>query len=334
MKNSIGLFFIIYVNLINAQISDFKDSNFTKADNIAKLNRNENLKNLPLLCYKLTHKLSTDVEKFRAIYTWVATNIKADAKTHNKVTRMREKFKNDSVSLSNWNTTYKKIVFKKLVKHKKTMCTGYAYLIKEMANIVNIESKIINGYGRTVSSNIDTLENINHSWNSVKLNNKWYLCDPTWSSGYIDENGIFITDYNTGYFLTDPVLFSKNHYPLQQKWLLNTTQTVSNFTEAPLVYGEIFKHKIVPLFPKRMNIITKKQQVVNFSLKSLKDNSSKKITLVYFSGDDLRQLKIYDLKKNNTLLSFKYKFKRKGNYDIHLKIDTNIIATYVVKVTD
>lgn len=334
MKKSIGLFFIIYVNLINAQISDFKDINFTKADNIAKLNRNENLKNLPLLCYKLTHKLSTDVEKFRAIYTWVATNIKADAKTHNKVTRMREKFKNDSVSLSNWNTTYKKIVFKKLVKHKKTMCTGYAYLIKEMASIVNIESKIINGYGRTVSSNIDMLENINHSWNSVKLNNKWYLCDATWSSGYIDENDIFITDYNTGYFLTDPVLFSKNHYPLQQKWLLNTTQTVSNFTESPLVYGEIFRHQIISLFPEKMKLTVNKKETILFKLNSLKNNSSKNITLIHFLGNTIKKLKIDDLNKNNHTITFKHKFKWKGTYDIHLKIDDDIIATYVVKVTD
>ncbi|WBX68144.1 hypothetical protein PG910_08475 [Tenacibaculum dicentrarchi] len=334
MKKSIGLFFIIYVNLINAQISDFKDINFTKADNIAKLNRNENLKNLPLLCYKLTYKLSTDVEKFRAIYTWVATNIKADAKTHNKVTRMREKFKNDSVSLSNWNTTYKKIVFKKLVKHKKTMCTGYAYLIKEMASIVNIESKIINGYGRTVSSNIDMLENINHSWNSVKLNNKWYLCDATWSSGYIDENGIFITDYNTGYFLTDPVLFSKNHYPLQQKWLLNTTQTVSNFTESPLVYGEIFRHQIISLFPEKMKLTVNKKETILFKLNSLKNNSSKNITLIHFLGNTIKKLKIDDLNKNNHTITFKHKFKWKGTYDIHLKIDDDIIATYVVKVTD
>ncbi|WP_370408220.1 transglutaminase domain-containing protein [Tenacibaculum dicentrarchi] len=334
MKKSIGLFFIIYVNLINAQISDFKDINFTKADNIAKLNRNENLKNLPLLCYKLTYKLSTDVEKFRAIYTWVATNIKADAKTHNKVTRMREKFKNDSVSLSNWNTSYKKIVFKKLVKHKKTMCTGYAYLIKEMASIVNIESKIINGYGRTVSSNIDTLENINHSWNSVKLNNKWYLCDATWSSGYIDENGIFITDYNTGYFLTDPVLFSKNHYPLQQKWFLSAKQTASNFVEAPIIYGEIFKHQIISLFPEKMKLTVNKKETILFKLNSLKNNSSKKITLIHFLGNTIKKLKIDDLNKNNHTITFKHKFKWKGTYDIHLKIDDDIVATYVVKVTD
>src|SRR5690606_12898203 len=127
-------------------------------------------------------------------------------------------------------------------KNKKTMCTGYAYLIKEMCFLANIESKIIDGYGRTTASNVDSLETINHSWNAVKLNNKWYLCDATWSSGYTLNNYLFIKDYNDGYFLTDPILFATNHYPIDKKWFLNITLEQSEFESPPLVYGELFKH--------------------------------------------------------------------------------------------
>ena len=158
--------FFIFIRS-NAQIADFKNIDFTKADNIAKLNKGENLQNLSLLCYKLTSKLPTKVEKFRAIYTWVCLNISGDLKQSNTVSHKRKKLKKDSVALINWNIKYKKKTFKKLLKHKKTMCTGYAYLIKELAFLADIECEIVDGYGRTVNSNIDTLEIANHSWNAV-----------------------------------------------------------------------------------------------------------------------------------------------------------------------
>jgi len=202
MKKLYLLFLLFSLNIINAQIADFKNINFTKADNIAKLNQGEDLENLPLLCYKLTSKLPTKVEKFRAIYTWVCLNITGDSNQNNAVSRMRKKLKNDRLALVKWNSIYKKKAFKKLLKHHKTMCTGYAYLIKELAYLADIECKIIDGYGRTINTNIDSLESVNHSWNAVKLNNKWYLCDATWSSGYLDGNSKFIADYNDGYFLS------------------------------------------------------------------------------------------------------------------------------------
>ena len=259
MKKTFLLLTLLFATLSNAQLSDFKNVNFTKADNIAHLNANENLQSLPILSYKLTTKLSTDVEKFRAIYTWVCTNIKGDYKQHNTVSRKRNKFKNDSISLAEWNSEYKKKAFKKLLKHQKTMCTGYAYLIKELSILAGIECQIIDGFGRSVTSNIDTLETANHSWNAVKLNNKWYLCDATWSSGYMDGENTFISDYNSGYFLVDPILFAKNHYPIDTKWLLNNEITSVNFLNAPLIYCEAFKYMVFPISTAKMNItVTKK----------------------------------------------------------------------------
>ncbi len=316
-----------------AQIADFKHIDFTKADNIAKLNEGADLQNLPLLSYKLTSKLTTKVEKFRAIYTWVCTNISSDINQHNKVSYKRKKLKNDSIAFVKWNNEYKKKAFKKLLKYNKTMCTGYAYLIKELAFLADIECKIIDGYGRTVNSNIDTLETPNHSWNAVKLNNKWYLCDATWSSGYLNENSIFIKDYNDGYFLTNPILFAKNHYPLHQKWLLNKETTSTTFTDAPLVYGEAFKYKIISLTPSKMNVEVQKNEEVAFKFKSLKNIPINKLALVIFLGSNEKKFNIYNIKNEKGILTFKNKFKRKGFYDVHLKIGDDIVATYTVEVS-
>jgi len=332
MKKITLIYAFLFVTVINAQISDFKNIDFTRADNIAKLNKQENLKSLSLLSHKLTSKLSTDVEKFRAIYTWVCSNISGDSRQQNIVSHKRGKFKNDSISLSNWNTNYKKKAFKKLLKNKKTMCTGYAYLIKELALLANIECKIINGYGRTISANIDSLEMENHSWNAVKLNNKWYLCDATWSSGYLNENDLFIKDYNDGYFLANPVLFAKNHYPKNPKWLLNYTTNDTTFLTAPLIYGEAFKHKIIPLSPQTMKVIATKDKKVNFSFKTFIDIPLNKVSLIVFIGNNEKKLEINDIKKENEIVTFNHTFKIRGYYDIHLKIDNDIVATYTIKV--
>ncbi|MFY0603478.1 MAG: hypothetical protein JXQ93_05980 [Flavobacteriaceae bacterium] len=333
MKIFVLILFAFFTVNIQSQISDFKDINFVKADNVAKLNEGENLYNLPLLTHKLIYKLNTDVEKFRAIYTWICNNIKGDYNMHTKVSRQRKKLKNDSISFLRWNQLYKKKVFKTLLRNKKTMCTGYAYLIKEMAKIANIECKIVDGYARTVTSNINSLEMANHSWNAVKLNNKWYLCDATWSSGYMNENSMFIKEFNDGYFLTEPNLFIKNHYPLDKKWILNTSETSESFINSPLVYSEIFKYKIIPTLPSKMSFDIKKNKEVDFIFKALTNNTIHKISLVSFFNTEEKTYKIYNIKKENGLLSFKCRFTKKGLYDIHLKIGNDIVATYTIKVT-
>lgn len=332
MKNSFFILSFLCIITLNAQINDFKDVDFTKADNIAKLNNGENLKNLPLLTYKLTNKLPTDVEKFRAIYSWICHNVKGDFRLHSNVTNKRIKFKNDSTSFLNWNRSYKKIIFQKLLKHKKTMCTGYAYLLEQMAKIANIECKIIDGYGRGNSTNINNLDFVNHSWNAVKLNNKWYLCDATWSSGYMVGNGIFINDYNDGYFLTKPSLFAKNHFPLNKKWLLTTTISEYQFLNAPIVYGELFKYKIDEIRPKNLNFTVKKNTDIDFSYQTLNNLSKNRINLVFYSGNIEKKLTVHNKSNSKNSLKFTTKFKNRGTYDIHLKINNDIVLTHTVKV--
>ncbi len=245
----------------------------------------------------------------------------------------REEYKDDSVAFLKWNNDFKKIAFNKLFKQKKTMCTGYAYLIKELCFMANIESEIVDGYGRTTTTNADNLDLTNHSWNAVKLDNKWYLADPTWSSGYFDDYNIFVNDYNDGYFLTDPILFAKSHYPLETKWLLIESLENTMFTSSPMVYGETYKRKIMPISPNEMHLSSKKNAVIEFSFTSSQNIDLDKVSLMQYMGIKEKQFKIYDLKNDNGLISFKYKFKYKKDYDVHLKIEDDIVATYTVSVT-
>ncbi len=333
IKTSISIAIFLCCNqYLRAQTSDFKTIDFTRADRIASVYKGARIDNLSLLAHQLTHSLPTTVEKFRAIYTWVCANISGDYVQHTKVLRTRKKLKNDPTALAQWNQEYKKNVFKKLLKHQKTMCTGYAYLIKELCHLANIEAVIVDGYGRNAASNVQSLDIPNHSWNAVKINQKWYLCDATWSSGYMTSNGTFIQAYNNGYFLADPALFGKNHFPLKQQWLLNEPITAAAFVSAPLVYEKAFEHAILPISPAYLETTILKNEAIPFRFKTTTPMADKTISLIYYHGTKEYRLPITNIQHQSGIVSFSCTFKHRGTYDTHLKINDDIVATYTIKV--
>ena len=225
--------------LVNGQQSDFKHIDFEQADNIADKYFGESLQNLPILVHKLTDGLPTNVEKFRAIYTWVCANIENDYGAYLKTKRKRKKLSKKPDAYKEWNNSFTPKVFNRLLNQKKTACTGYAYLIRELATLAGIECEIINGYGRTASTPLALNSIPNHSWNAVKLNEKWYLCDATWSAGSIVldyDIPKFKKEYIDGYFLAEPEFFVKNHYPLQAKWTLLS----KGFPSPSLLTGQLY----------------------------------------------------------------------------------------------
>ncbi|MBX2917571.1 MAG: hypothetical protein KF856_20065 [Cyclobacteriaceae bacterium] len=205
----------------SAQVSDFKEADFGRADSVARLYPNHSLNSLPDLAIKLTHSLESDEEKFRAIFTWVCLNISSDYELYIKNKKGRENCRTKA-ELTAWYSSFGSEMFQKLLKDHTTICTGYAYLVRELALAVGIECVIVDGYGRTPGSKLKKYFP-NHNWNAVKLNGKWYLCDPTWASGKISsDTKQFIGIYNDLYFLMDPILFNRNHSPLESKWLLES----------------------------------------------------------------------------------------------------------------
>ena len=324
---------ILFVLTVNSQNISLKYFDYKKADNIAHNLSNENLNNLPVLSFKLTSKLETNHEKFRAIYKWVCNNIKNDYSTFEKNARKRKRFNNDTIKLKNWNKKITKIVFKKLIEDKKSVCTGYAYLIKELANFANIECEIVNGYGRNYDSHIKKLDKPNHSWNAVKLNNKWYLCDATWSSGYFDMTSYeFIEEYYDGYFLSDSEIFIRDHYPLKEKWKLETNFNLSDFVNSPLIYKYTHEKQVKLLLPKQMFLEVKKKQSIVFKFSSKQKINTEKIKLLVNYNKKTKLINPKNITVNNGIYSFLYKFDYNGFYDIHLSIENKTVASYTVRV--
>jgi len=320
---------------IHGQRSHFTKYNFKKADSVAFTLKGESLNNLPVLTHQLTANFTKEVEKFRAIYTWVCTNIENDYTSYLKTSKKRKRLAHNTKAFMEWNNSMTPKVFERLRKERKTACTGYAYLIKEMASLAGLDCKIISGYGRTPTIRLREDSTPNHSWNRVKLNGIWYLCDATWSAGkIIIANDIpkFERNYFDGYFLASPSLFTKNHYPLQKEaFLLASPPDFKTFLEGPVIYKGAFKYDIIPQLPKQMHLTTAKKGLLSFQI-SVPDNfTEKELTLMVSNGISTSILYPKTIKNGNKL-TLTTKFEKVGLFDVHIKFNDTLLATYVVKV--
>ncbi|MGJ8592674.1 MAG: transglutaminase domain-containing protein [Aquaticitalea sp.] len=319
----------------NAQRSDFGGIDFHKADSMALECKNLGLQNLPELAQQLTSNLETDVEKFRAIYKWVCSNIANDYSMYSKNMRKRRRFKSDTLKLQAWNEEFRQISFRKMLKQQKTICTGYAYLVKKLSESANINCETVHGFARTSTINIETLDVPNHSWNVVQLNGKWYLCDPTWASGIPNPTtSQFEFSYNDGFFLTNPKLFATNHFPVEAKWMLidNSIPTFENFLEAPIIYGKAYDHTIINVLPKTLHNFIRKNDIVSFKYELQKTIKPETINFLIDNGIDSKKNLPKSITIKDEFLIVDYKFETTGFFDVHLYIGTDLIYTYTFDV--
>lgn len=334
MKIFLAILFLFLSCTIQAQKSDFKHINFEKADRIANSYQGSSLRNLPILAHNLTQNLDTQVEQFRAIYTWVCFNIESDHNFGEIILRKRKKFKNDSLSFFNWNNKVRSKMFQRLLEDNKTICSGYAYLIKELSTLAGIDCEIVDGYSRTTKRNVDDIDIPNHSWNAIKLNNKWYLVDATLASGYFYINeSKFVKSYNDGYFLAEPDLFIKRNYPLDSKWiLLENKPTLKQFVEAPIIYGNTFKYDTIPIAPLALRTKVFVNEDLTFKFKISDESKIDHMRLVMSIGLRSETMKMSQENYKNGFVELTHRFTKKGHYDVHLMVSKDIVATYTVKV--
>ncbi len=330
------IFIFIFCNAL-AQKTDFNHISFKKADLNALNFKDESLENIPLLAYNLTHNLTTDAEKFRAIYKWVTTSVSNDFNLSDLNESKQNTYINDSIKLKAWNTKISIKLYKQLLKNKSTICTGYAYLIKSLCNYANIKSQIVHGYGKLSTTNLKRFESPNHSWNAVLLNNKWYLADATWASGKQNEETLeFEFDYSDGYFLTEPKLFAINHFPVQKKWLLlnETDYKFDDFLNAPMVYKNGFNYLNCLLSQTKLNnhIKTKSDIDLRYTFKA--PIAREDIKLEIDSGYTYVSVAPYLKTGSKNSLSIHHNFKNKGQYDVHLKYKNKYLASYTFYVTE
>ncbi|MEJ2048611.1 MAG: transglutaminase domain-containing protein [Calditrichota bacterium] len=160
-------------------------------------------KDLPRLTNYLVSPFDRQEDKVRAIYYWIVTNIDYDIVAYRS--------RSESATRP-----------EEILKQRKCVCGGYAYLFKKMAELAGLEAQLIPGYSKGYNYQMGKLfdEDNMHAWNAVRIDGQWRLLDATWGAGYIDENQKFVRSVNDYYFLTPPEQFIQSHYPKDIPWQL------------------------------------------------------------------------------------------------------------------
>lgn len=156
---------------------------------------------------------STEREMSRAIFVWIARNIK---------------YNFDSILTNKYYETPSE-VSDRILRTRTGVCLNYACLFNELSNKAGIKSYVIQGFTKQGGS-VDFLP---HVWCAGFIDSAWYLFDPTWGSGYV-EGRKFVNQVNNYYFMTQPEDMIKSHMPFDPLWQL---------LYYPITHKEFFKGK-------------------------------------------------------------------------------------------
>jgi hypothetical protein len=103
----------------------------------------------------------SDLEKVRAVYDWVTTNIAFD---HEAYLAGLNRFVPASQAL----------------REKKGMCREYSFLVAAMARALDVQARVV--YGQATGRGGQLL----HAWNEALIEGKWISLDATFGAGFFD----------------------------------------------------------------------------------------------------------------------------------------------------
>ncbi len=159
----------------------------------------------------INSNFKTETEKIRAIFYWTATNIRYDIASISSVPTQE--------------TPQDRIT--KTLQTRKGVCADYSLIFNEIANLASIKSFVVQGYTKQNGK----INNLSHAWCAAKIDSKWYLFDPTWGAGYVNNN-TFTQKLNNNYFKVNPAQLIASHMPFDFLWqFLNNPITNQEFIE-------------------------------------------------------------------------------------------------------
>jgi transglutaminase superfamily protein len=141
---------------------------------------------------------ATPTEKTRAIFVWIANNIQYDI--------------DNMFAINFYEDAAEKIA--KPLRTRKGICENYASLFAAVCGQAGIPCVVVVGYTR-VRGFVDYVP---HAWCAAYLDGAWSLFDPTWGSGYIDNNKKFVRKLDEEYFKASPEAFIRSHMPFDYLW--------------------------------------------------------------------------------------------------------------------
>ena len=188
-----------------------KTGDFRRVDELALRIPDSQTRTTREIAVYITSNFSSQTDRSRAIFVWVATTIQYDV---------------DNMFAINFYQNTDEII-KEALSGRKGVCQHFAELYSAIANQSGLKTFVVSGYTKQNGS-VDYLP---HAWCASQIDSVWYLIDPTWGSGYISK-GKFVRKINDNYFKAKPEKLISSHMPFDPLWqFLNYPVTSQEFYE-------------------------------------------------------------------------------------------------------
>jgi len=209
---------------------------FTKADSIANsiITRDITLEDL---AKQLSETLESDTEKARAIYMWVAGNIRYDCRKYRMMGSSVEFSGYSLEEIQQKRAAYLEKNLQRTLKLRRGVCEDYSRLYMALGEAAGLEVTLITGNARDFNKPYRKTLGESHAWNAVKLEGQWYLIDATWAAGSTNaEVTRFKSRLSSAYFMVAPEVLIQTHFPKDPKWQL-LPEAIDNkmFAALPMV---------------------------------------------------------------------------------------------------
>ena len=246
----------------------------------------------------------TEAESVYLIYKWITENIKFDLSFIKR--------DDETSSYNNGSGSY----------------YGISHIFITMCKFLGLKAKYIEGYGlkRHYINSEKILAKYDYGWNSVIIDNKYYLVD-SMTFGNFSPFGNYIEDIDI-FFCTYPEFFVRTHFPLDNKWqLLRETIDLETFLSQVTLFYFFFKYGFKSIKPDKAFL-----NVTN-TLKIVLINENPNNMLHYLISSNQIGIYLYSNIKEKTEIDFIFNEKRKYIFSLGTSFNeygSYEIAEYVV----
>jgi Transglutaminase-like superfamily len=167
-----------------------QDVNYAQTDRIISSIPSSQTNSTNDIAAFIRQHFSTDEQKVRAAYTWVANNIRYSTDSIHRVILDEDADQRVTVAM----------------RRKQGVCENFAAIFNDICLKSGIRSYAIEGY----TNDNGKLDRMGHVWCAAWINNQWWMYDPTWDAGF--SNGMPGRS-ETRYFQVSPQDFIQTHIP-------------------------------------------------------------------------------------------------------------------------
>lgn len=292
------------------------------------------------LAFLLTAGYTSDKEKVRSIFSWIAEHItyrvrKAGIKPNTIASRA------PVTDTGGWKSA-NDMMAEMVLQSQSAVCDGYARLFKSLCDYAGLRSAIITGYAKGDLSRQPPFR-CNHTWNAVYIDSSWRLLDVTWASGYTSYSGDqFYKRFDEKYFLAASEDFLADHFPDDLRWTLMDKPTAPpELMHAPYKSRSFAKYRINRYLPQAGTIEAAVGDTVQLMLESadwLADSKMAADTITAF--DDVLQkinpslafVEPLATDKNKQQLHYTFNVEDNTKEWLHVVYNNDTILRYRLKI--